>query len=311
MRGPHRQTLWSAQVKRAPAADYRRERWETLDDDFIDVDFVDGPERAPLVLALHGLEGSSRSRYLRRLMALLRRLGWRGAVLHHRGCGGEPNRQLPAYHSGRTDDLDFAVRRLTAGPAGRRPLFIVGYSLGGNVLAKWLGEMAERVPAAVRAACAVSAPYDLARSARAMDRGLSQLIYIQNFLLSLKAKTRAKARRFPGTVDVRRMAHARTLREFDDVVTACLFGFAGADGYYAEASARPWLRRIRVPTLLLNARDDPLVPPAALPTADEVSPAVRRHWTAHGGHLGFVHRDDPWWLERQVVRWFAAALRGG
>jgi len=288
---------------------YRRERWETPDGDFVLADWVDGPADAPLVALFHGLEGSSASHYARALMSALRSRGWRGVVPHFRGCGGEPNNLPRAYHSGDSREIDWMLRQLRP-MAGAAPLFAAGVSLGGNVLLKWLGEEGDAARETVRAAATVSAPVDLTAAGNALGRGFN-LLYARHFLMSLKRKTAEKLLRFPGCVDGRAAARARTLREFDDAVTAPLHGFRDASDYWLRSSAKPLMNRIRVPTLVINARDDPFLPGTHLPAPEEVSAQIMLDFPAAGGHVGFVTGSFPGgigWLPDRVLGFFASVL---
>jgi len=308
--GGNAQTIYAALAAPAPRVRYRRERWETPDHDFVELDWLDAPhdDRAPLVALFHGLEGSSRSHYARALMAAARARRWRGVVPHFRGCGGEPNRLPRAYHSGDSDEVDWLLRRLRAA-AGAAPLFAVGVSLGGNVLLKWLGEQGDAAREIVAAAAAISAPVDLTAAGDALGRGFN-LVYARHFLASLKRKTAAKIARFPGIADAAAVSRSRTLREFDDLVTAPLHGFRDAADYWLRSSAKPLLGRIRVATLVVHARNDPFHPGAHLPGADEVAPAVMLDYPDHGGHVGFVSGRFPGtlaWLPERVLGFFDEA----
>jgi len=287
---------------------WKRERWETPDGDFIDLDCLPGPADAPLVVLFHGLEGSSGSHYAGALARELGRRGWRGVVAHFRGCSGEPNRLPRAYHSGDADEIGWILRRLATEARGA-PFFAAGVSLGGNALLKWLGEDAQ-AKQVLAAAAAVSAPVDLMAAGDALGRGFN-LVYTRAFLATLRPKAEEKIARFPGLFDAEAMRRARTLREFDDVVTAPLHGFRDTDDYWTRASAKPVLGRIRVPTLLLNARNDPFLPEAALPGPSEVSGAVRVEFPDEGGHAGFVSAPFPGdidWMPRRVTAFFEEAM---
>ena len=303
-RNPHIQTLWPVLWPRHPRPPLRRERVELPDGDFLDCDWLrsaPADRTAPVLLILHGLQGSSRSHYARRLLAVAARRGWRACVMHFRGTGGEPNRLARSYHSGETGDLDFLVARLgTAYPDA--PLVAAGVSLGGNVLLKWLGERGHRAPLA--AALAVSVPLDLAASSRHLDRGLSRL-YRDHLLRDLKRALLAKSRRVPLPIDLDAALRARSFTEFDERVTAPLHGFAGAMDYYRRSSAARFLPAIRSPTWILQARDDPFLPAAALPEPGGLPDPVRLEVTARGGHVGFV-AGSPWapryWLDAVADR---------
>jgi predicted alpha/beta-fold hydrolase len=305
LRHPHLQTIYGALFANRPHVAFRRERWDTPDGDFVDVDFIDGPEDAPWVNLFHGLEGSSGSPYARRLMDLVRRRGWRGSVFHFRGCSGEPNRLARAYHSGDSEEVDWALRRLKE-RAGAAPLHAAGISLGGNALAKWLGERGESARSLVADAVVVSAPLDLMAAGEALGRGFTHL-YARHFLSTLKKMSLAKLTRFPGIYDAEAVRRARTLRDFDNVVTAPVHGFRDTDDYWTRASAKPHLADIRVPTLVVNARDDPFLPESALPTEREVSEAVKLEFPARGGHVGFVGGPFPGnidWLPQRILHFF-------
>ena len=305
--GGHAQTIWPLLIK-GPLPRYRRERWDTPDGDFIDLDFVDGTAGAPCVVLFHGLEGSSRSHYARRLMHTVQQRGWHGVVVHFRGCSGEPNRLPRAYHSGDSQEIDWILHRLRA--RGDPALFAAGVSLGGNALLKWLAEQGHAASGVIDAAAAVSAPLDLAAANLALSSGFN-LVYARHFLRTLVPAARAKDRRFPGRIDMARAQAARTMGEFDDAVTAPLHGFLGVDDYYAKSSAGPLLATIETPALLLHAANDPFLPAAALPHPDKLPAAVTLEIHRHGGHVGFVHGPLPGridWLPQRLLAHFAAHL---
>lgn len=309
--GPHLQTLWALACQ-PPQPHYRRERWTTPDGDFIDLDWLAGRADAPLLVLFHGLEGSSRSHYARALMGALQGLGWRGVVPHFRGCSGEPNRRLRAYHSGDSAEIHWILQRLRDRAGAGCPLLVTGASLGGNALLKWLGEQGQGALALVEGAAAICPPLDLTLAGHALGRGWNRL-YTRHFLSTLKPKALLKAAHFPGQLDPAAIGRATTLYAFDNAYTAPVHGFRDADDYWTQASSRPWLRHIRVPTLLLSADNDPFVPPEALPTPGELSPQVAFEHPAKGGHLGFV--EGPWpgqtgWLATRLIRHFTHCLAG-
>jgi len=294
--GGHLQTLAGA-LGPAPRIDWRRERWDTPDGDFIDLDWAESGS-GPLLALFHGLEGSSSSHYACTLAAQALAIGWRCVVPHFRGCSGAANRLARAYHSGDSAELDWILRRL-------RPDFAAGVSLGGNALLKWLGEQAAGAAPLLRRAVAVSAPIDLAASGHILDRALNRRLYSAHFLATLIPKALAKIARHRLGIDSARVARARTLHEFDDLVTAPLHGFRDADDYWARASSGPWLERIRVPTLVLNALNDPFLPQAALAAAARrAAPDVVLEFPASGGHAGFPGRGH--WLARRILEFCAA-----
>lgn len=304
---PHLQTLFPHLLRQRPRVALRRERLELPDGDFIDLDWT-AREHGPLVIVLHGLEGSSRSKYARGLLRTIDALGWRGLVMHFRGCSGEPNRLPRSYHSGDTRDFQFLVDMLRAREPNT-PLAAVGYSLGGNVLLKWLGEVREAAP--LVAAVAVSAPLLLQESADRLDRGLSR-VYQWALLRTLRRSYARKARRvaMPAAIDPRRY---RRFWDFDQHVTAPLHGFDSALHYYTTSSSRAYLGRICVPTLLIHALDDPFTTPHIVPRADELAPAVTLELHSRGGHVGFVSGRWPWrphyWLEERIPAYLAGLLR--
>jgi len=292
--GGHLQTIVAALVP-APRIAWTRERWQTPDGDFIDLDWIGRDENpgGPLLALFHGLEGSSASPYARAIAARAITMGWRCVVPHFRGCSGELNRLPRAYHSGDSAEIGWILERLQARHA-------VGISLGGNALLKLLGEQGAAMN--LHRAVAISAPLDLAAAGRSLDAGFSREIYTRIFLRTLKKKTFAKIARQGIAVDPARLERARTFWEFDDTVTAPLHGFLGADDYWARSSSGPWLPRIRVPTLILNARNDPFMPEAALDAvkaSGEVPPNVVLEFPRSGGHAGFPGRDR--WLARRVL----------
>ena len=291
--GGHLQTLLPA-LAPAPLVVWRRERWATPDDDFIELDWAGSG--GPLVALFHGLEGGSSSHYARSIAAQAVARGWRCVVPHFRGCSGEPNLKARAYHSGDSEELDWILRRL-------EPDFAIGVSLGGNVLLKWLGERGSA--ARLKRAVAVSAPLDLAAAGRALDRGFNRQVYTRSFLASMKRNAFAKLARFPGLFDAPRVRRASTLYEFDDAVTAPLHGFRDADDYWVRASSAPWLEHVRVPTLVLNARNDPFLPEAALEHATrKAAPAILLEFPRSGGHVGFPGRRG--WLARRVLEFLSS-----
>jgi predicted alpha/beta-fold hydrolase len=302
---PHVQTVYGALFAPAPHVAFRRERWDTPDGDFVDVDFIDGPAGTPWVHLFHGLEGSSNSPYARTLMKRVRDRGWRGSVLHFRGCSGEPNHLPRAYHSGDTEEVDWVLRRLR-GIAGDVPFYAAGVSLGGNAFTKWLGLMGDEAKPLVTAAASISAPLDLMAAGEALGKGFGRA-YSWHFLTTLKRGALERLERFPGLFDREAVVRARSLRDFDNVVTAPLHGFRDTDDYWTRASAKPHLAAIRVPTLILNARDDPFLPESALPAERDVSPAVKLEFPPHGGHVGFVTGPFPGhieWLPQRLLHFF-------
>ena len=307
--GGHAQTIYPALQRRVPVR-YRRQRIETPDGDFVDFDWLDAPVgngAAPLVVLFHGLEGNSSSHYALALMRHLAGIGWRGVVPHFRGCSGEPNRLPRAYHSGDYPEVGWmlsAIRSLEP----ETLVFAVGVSLGGSALLNWLGRQERRAGEVVAAAAAVSTPLDLTAAGIAIEQGLNR-IYSRHFLGTLIPKAVGMARRFPDLLDADAIARVGSMYAFDDAVTAPLHGFAGTDDYWSRASSKPWLRSIGVRTLVINAKNDPFIPAASLPSASEASSAVTLEQPAHGGHAGFLGAPFPGsldWLPQRLVRFFSA-----
>jgi predicted alpha/beta-fold hydrolase len=300
--GGHLQTIYPATCLVKPKVAYRRERWDTPDGDFIDIDFVDGKPGQPFIVLFHGLEGSSDSHYARALMAAVAARGWSGAVPHFRGCSGEPNHAPRFYHSGDAEEVDWIIRRLAASrvDAVNARFYAAGVSLGGNALLRWLGESQHQAEI-VDAACAISAPLDLASGGAALSRGVN-LIYTRMFLQTLKPKCLHKLKQFPDLFDRERMLNARDLYEFDNVVTAPLHGYRDTDDYWHRASARHVLDDITVPTLVLNARNDPFLPARHLPRS--AAACVTLDYPEQGGHVGFPAGGLPGqldWLPQRML----------
>ncbi len=300
------QTMLASRPAARDDAD-RMERWETHDGDFVRVHFWEGDPRMPMVVLFHGLEGDRHSRYVGELSQQLRAIGWSLAMLEFRSCGGEPNRLPRSYHSGETGDIAFVVRKLIE-RAPKRSLFAIGFSLGGNALLKWLGEVGDAAPPQLRAAAAVSAPFDLEVSARQCDERWFGAI-ARHFLKTLVPKAVQKARDYPHLLDEKQAAKCASFAAFDDLVTAPLHGFADAQDYWRRSSSAQFLPSIRVPTLLISAADDPLVPGRVLPRASvDASPWLVPQFVPHGGHCSFVDGGTPMrpsrWAESQAVAFF-------
>ena len=294
--GGNLQTIWAAlraerYVGTAPT--FRRERWATPDNDFIDVDFAihPSPPDAPLLVIFHGLEGSSGSHYAQALTDAARARGWASCVPHFRGCSGELNHGPRAYHSGDFEEIDWILRRLQSGHGG--PLVAVGISLGGNALMRWAGELGSSAAQVVRAVASVCSPLDLAASGWAIGRGFNRLVYTRMFLRSMTPKALQKLDQHPGLFSRSDLLAARDLYEFDNVVTAPLHGFKNTDDYWQRASAKPHMHAIALPALALNALNDPFIPAWSLPVPSDVSQSVTLWQPAQGGHVGFPSGSFP------------------
>lgn len=341
--GGNLQTIWAAQLARRYEGDtprFRRERWATPDDDFVDVDWLNTaptlvtscttlpPEGAvppkgglsagrslpsgtlsPLLIVFHGLEGSSGSHYAEALADAARQRGWACAVPHFRGCSGEMNHAPRAYHSGDFEEIDWILRRFKAQNPG--PIFAVGISLGGNALMRWAGEFGLEANSVVAGVASVCSPLDLAASGWAIGRGFNRLVYTRMFLGSMVPKALKKLDQHPGLYSREALLAARDLYEFDNVVTAPIHGFKNTEDYWSRASSKPHMNRIGVPALALNAINDPFVPAWSLPTSSEVSARVTLWQPQEGGHVGFPSVPFPGQVRAMpeaVTGFFAAHL---
>jgi predicted alpha/beta-fold hydrolase len=306
----HLQTILPSLLRRVHGVVYRRERIATPDDDFIDLDWSRCGSRH-LVVLCHGLEGSSQAPYMRGMARVFNRAGWDAVAYNYRGCSGEINRQLRAYHSGATDDLA-GVHRHIAGRHAYDSIGWVGFSLGGNLVLKYLGENGRTLAQDRHWGAAISVPCDLRASALRLDRAANQL-YNWRFLRTLKGKARWKARRYPGRVDLQRLAAVRSLKAFDDLFTAPVHGFRDAEDYWARCSALSFLDRIRIPTLVISALNDPFLDRTCFPyAAARRNPRFFLETPRSGGHVGFPPRlwGGPFWHETRVLQ-FARALAFG
>jgi predicted alpha/beta-fold hydrolase len=311
--GGNVQTIWPAMVARrtrGPVPEYRRERWTTPDGDFVDLDFLDTDvsSRRPLIVLFHGLEGSSRSHYSEAFADV----AWRGkltyVVPHFRGCSGEMNLAPRAYHSGDHEEIDFILRGLRARHQG--PIVAVGVSLGGNALLRWAAEQGDAAAQLAQAVAAVCSPLDLAAGGHNIGRGFNRVVYTTMFLRTMKPKALAKWAQHPGLFDREALMQARDLYEFDNIFTAPVHGFTNTEDYWARASAKPHLPRIRIPALALNALNDPFIPASSLPQPHEVSSTTTLWQPRHGGHVGFPSGSFPghvWAMPEAVTGWLLQA----
>lgn len=317
--GPHLQTLWNPLCRQPPRLQRRRERLWLADGDFLDLDWHGRHDpKAPLVLVLHGLTGSSSSRYVLGVQRALAARGWASAALNWRGCSGEPNLLARGYHSGASEDLAETLRHLRA-QRPMAPLYAVGYSLGGNVLLKHLGESGGA--SQLQGAVAVSVPFRLDQCADRLGLGLSR-IYQTHFMNQMVAYVKTKQRLFAHQGMADRLATLeqlgpldgmRSFWDFDGRITAPLHGFRDAQDYYRRSSSRYFLGRIQTPTLIIQAADDPFVFRHSLPQTAELPACIQFELHAQGGHVGFVD-GSPWrpgyYLERRIPQWLAARASG-
>lgn len=338
-RSRHPQTCWSPLFRTMPEVDFRLERWTTPDDDFLRIHHadpivsdpitngdatVDGavyvgdpPEDPPVLLILHGLEGSVQSNYVLGLAAGFTRAGWRVVAMEHRSCGGEINRARRLYHSGVTDDLAFVVDEIVRRGIGKR-IYIAGISLGGNQTVKWLGEEGESIPECVQGAAAVCVPFDLTISGPIIDQAAGGA-YVRRFFKTLIPKAIIKEQQFPGCIDIEKIKAAQTFEEFDTYGTAALHGFDDARHYWKSVGCGQFLGGVRRPLLLISAEDDPFNPGETLPReACSNSPWLIDCFSKTGGHVGFIYGRTPrtsrHWAEEQILRaltMLEAELTGG
>lgn len=297
----HLQTMWPAFCRSSiKNLALERERLELPDGDFVDLDWMGKQQTGPLVLILHGFEGSIDSHYAKGMLQAIGQCGWRGIFMHFRGCSGEPNRLQRSYHSGETLDVDYVVNVISKREPGLR-IAAIGYSLGGNILLKWLGETGQKNP--LQAAIAISVPFDLHKASKRIQCGFSR-IYQWYFLKCLRERLLHKFEQVESPIDPVFLSEVQTMRDFDDRYTAPLHGFNGVDEYYTTASSRYYLRDIHVPTLILHAKDDPFMTEDVIPHSEEISPFVNLEVSEAGGHVGFVSGKYPWrpeyWLERRI-----------
>ncbi|MGU9958177.1 MAG: hydrolase [Arenicellales bacterium WSBS_2016_MAG_OTU3] len=313
---PHWQTLVSYQFQHHPKPDFDRERLELRDGDFLDLDWLpvtdensnQNSDDTPLILLIHGLVGSSKSHYCRNLCHHLQQNGIDSVVMNLRGCSGEPNRLAIGYHSGKTDDVDFVLNELKQ-RYPNKPLFAIGFSLGGNILLKWLAEKQNNL---LHAAVAVSVPFDLGLSANRLNRGFSRLyqkrllVLMRHYILLKKALLEA------ANIDISNIKQCKNFRMFDNAYTAPLHGFINAEDYYTRASSKPIIKDIQTPTLILHSEDDPFVDHASIPKQEELSPYVTLELSTHGGHIGFSDMRNPFkpkfWLENRIRQFISEAI---
>ena len=309
LRGGNMQTLYAYLYKPVQLFHYRRERWELDDGDFIDIDWMDGSVHLPLVVFFHGLEGGSSSNYILNIKNHLKNYNWRSAVIHFRGCSGVPNRLARAYHAGDSTEIDWMLRRIAhqnQAINATQPIYVVGISLGGNALLKWLGEKGEQAKELITGVATISVPFDLVASGSALGTGFNQ-VYTRHFLNTLKNKAFDKLEQFPGLFDAEALKRCTSIYDFDNLFTAPLHGFRSTDEYWEQSSSKQWLAHIKVPTLTINARNDPFMPASALPTSREVSSTVTLEFSEEGGHVGFMQGLFPGnldWLPQKILSFF-------
>lgn len=307
LKNQHLQTIFARYMGRKRDIFTRKEVFELPDGDFLDIRWSGG-DAGPIVMILHGLEGSVQSHYVKGMVNAATALGWRAAVMHFRSCGESVNRLARGYHSGDTADLAEFVKYLQA-KEPNTPILAVGYSMGANVLLKWLGETGVTNP--LIAAVAVSVPFELHKAAQEMQRWPKSL-YQEYFLKPLREKILLKARLHNLSVDEQTVKSFRSIKEYDDHITAPLHGFDDALDYYLKSSSRYYLKNIQVPTLIIQAKDDPFMTEDMIPRHDELSPQVHLEVYDRGGHVGFVSGRNPfkpeYWLESRIPKFMVEQL---
>ncbi len=301
LRNPHLQTIWSPMFRKQPKIATRRERLELPDGDFIDLNWF-GEGTGPIVVILHGLGGSLHSHYVKGMLQAIANRGWRGVLMHFRGCSGEPNRLPRHHHSGDTADLAYLVSVLHQREPGI-PIAAIGFSVGGNVLLKWLGETGIHNP--LKGAVAISVPFELLKAANHINSGMTK-IYQWWLLKDVRATIAKKFRvvKHPVELEPDEINSIRSFWELDDKITAPLHGFADVYDYYLRASSRQYLKNIAIPTLILHSSDDPFMTRDVIMHPEELSPQLTFELSDAGGHVGFVGGSFPWraeyWLEKRV-----------
>lgn len=297
--GPHLQTIWPTLKNDKINLSLRRERIELPDGDFLDIDWA-GPEQGPIVLLLHGIAGNLDSPYIKRSLRTFVANGWRGALMYFRGCSGNANRLPRYFHSGDTADFHH-VLSILRNREPNTPVASVGFSLGGNVLLKWLGEKQQQE--LLTAAVAISVPFELNKAANKLNQGISRA-YQWWILREMKSMVKRKCTQMSMPIDPAMIDELRTFWQYDDLITAPLHGFKNASEYYEKSSSRQYIPFIQTPTLILHAYDDPFLPPDAIPLASELPACVQLKVVPQGGHVGFVSGDIPWrssyWFEEQI-----------
>lgn len=298
--GGHLQTLWANFTKREHSIKINRERLTLPDEDFVDLDWVESESSGPIVIVLHGLEGSIKSGYVRGMLMALKQAGFRAVLMNFRGCSGEHNNTSKAYHAGETGDFHYVVQTLHQRCPSAK-MAAIGFSLGGNVLLKYLGETQSENP--LSCAVAVSVPFLLNRVADRINKGMSR-IYQRQLLSLLRKKTLDKSQSISLPIDVNQLHRIKDFWQFDHDITAKLYGFKSADDYYRKSSAKYYLADIVKPTLIVHALNDPFLYQDAIPQPQTLPAHVRLELSNSGGHVGFIHGGTPWcpryWLEEKI-----------
>lgn len=307
LRNPHGQTVYAALWGPTVPLTWQRECWPTPDGDSLEISLLSGWDDAPALILFHGFEGSAESRYIRQLAWFAQQRGWHVVAPTWRGCGQMPNSKPRLYHAGDSAEIHWIVQRVSQQlPRAKR--FAVGFSLGANMLLKWLGEQADEAIQWVDRCAAVATPFDLTLVGDHLAQGFNRL-YTHHFLSTLKIKARTKHQQFPRLFDLEATLTATTLRQFDDHCMAPMHGFRDAEDYWRQSSCRPLLAGIRCPTMLLQAADDPFTPPEALPSRHQLPPIITWNLQRHGGHIGFISglsAAHNHWMPQHILHYFTS-----
>lgn len=300
LKNPHLQTIWAAKVRRPAQLNTYSEQIELPDGDFLDLEWSPKNRKGPILL-LHGLEGGIGSNYVQGIMKALDKEGYQSVLLQFRGCSGKPNRLARSYHAGETGDLSY-IATLLRERFKKNLTAIVGFSLGANVMLKWLGE--SNRDHISNTAIAVSPPFDLSASADFLSTGFSQ-IYQHSLVAAMKKKYRGKFLGQPSSLSDKCLSKLTSFRDFDNLITAPLHGFKGVEEYYTQSSCRQYLKDNLTSTLILHSKDDPFLPISAIPEAPELGPKTTMELSENGGHIGFISRGKngnlAYWLESRIL----------
>lgn len=308
-RNAHLQTIYPTLFRRVPVVTQTRERIPTPDSDFIDLDWARSDNSKQLIVITHGLEGHSRSHYCQGMATVFQRAGWDAIAWNFRGCSGEPNHQLRSYHSGATEELQIVLNHIFAS-TDYTSVALIGFSLGGNLTIKYVGDLGSQIDPRICGAVGFSVPCDLASSAQQLEHWQNRL-YMARFMQSLRHKVKEKALRFPNKLSIEGLDSMRTFAEFDDAYTGPIHGFKGADDYWMQSSCRHALTNIAIPTLLVNALDDPFLTPDCYPyAAAKANSKFSIETPKYGGHIGFVSRNEDgfYWSEQRAVAFLNACV---
>jgi predicted alpha/beta-fold hydrolase len=293
----HINTIYSSLFRKTKLPSFKRKRIETLDDDFLDIDLIENGSKKIAILC-HGLEGSSDSKYIQATSKLLSLNGYSVAAMNYRFCSGEINRQLVTYHSGKTDDLHVVINYVLP---NYDSIYLVGFSLGGNLILKYNGEALFSLSSKIKANVAISVPVDLKGSSIALKRS-ENILYSWRFIRTLSKKMYLKHQQFPNQLDVAPLKKVKTLTDFDNFFTSKINGFIDAEDYYLKASSKQFIPNISKPTLLINALDDPFLSESCFPISEAKENSKFYLMTpSHGGHVGFISKGDFYWSEIQIL----------